>query len=90
MQGKKESDVISYKNLNLEKNPEELPVLFDKKENCCGCTACFCACPVHAISMEIDEEGFLYPCVDAAVCIKCYKCMRVCLFKKDQRNAGYY
>lgn len=34
------------------------------KSKCCGCTACYNACPKSAISMQEDNEGFLYPTVD--------------------------
>lgn len=34
-----------------------------------------------AISMLPDEEGFLYPVVDSAKCIRCYMCMKVCPYK---------
>lgn len=37
------------------------PVLYEKKEECCGCTACYAICPKEAISMIEDEEGFEYP-----------------------------
>lgn len=46
--------------------------------NCCGCTACASICPVNAIEMRPDEEGFLYPQVNAQRCISCGKCERVC------------
>ncbi|MDM8125547.1 NADH-quinone oxidoreductase subunit I [Mediterraneibacter glycyrrhizinilyticus] len=72
--------------IDCEKN---LPVLYEKRESCCGCTACFAICPVQAISMLPDEEGFLYPVVDAEKCIRCYKCISVCAFKKDQKEKGY-
>lgn len=49
----------------------------DKME-CCGCSACANVCPVTAIKMEPDEEGFLYPNVDTDTCINCGKCNRVC------------
>lgn len=49
-----------------------------KKEDCCGCTACANACPVNAISMKTDEEGFLYPDVNTQICIGCNKCESVC------------
>ncbi|MCD7856410.1 MAG: 4Fe-4S binding protein [Clostridiales bacterium] len=39
--------------------------------------------------MEEDEEGFLYPIVDAEKCIRCYKCLSVCAFKEAQREKGY-
>lgn len=60
----------------------ELPELYRDRSECCGCTACEFACPRRAIAMEPDEEGFLYPVVDAALCIRCGKCERVCTFKE--------
>lgn len=38
----------------------EIPVLYKRKEECCGCTACYAICPKEAISMIEDEEGFEY------------------------------
>ena len=35
-----------------------------------------------AISMLPDEEGFLYPVVDAEECIRCYSCLKVCPYKE--------
>ena len=49
-----------------------------KKEDCCGCGACYAVCPQGCISMEKDEEGFLYPHVDETVCIDCGMCETVC------------
>ena len=48
------------------------------KEMCCGCTACASICGKDAISMEIDNEGFLYPKVDLNKCIDCHLCEKVC------------
>lgn len=80
-----------YLNIDMEKNKErDLPILYEKKENCCGCTACYAVCPLNAIKMMPDEEGFLYPAVDVAVCIKCYKCLSVCAFKKHQKEKKLY
>lgn len=73
----------------LANNERELPKFYESKENCCGCTACFATCPVQAIVMKIDEEGFLYPIADSNKCIKCYKCISVCSFKKEQMKKGY-
>lgn len=47
-------------------------------KNCCGCTACYAACPQKAITMEPDFEGFLYPAVNAEMCCECGLCERVC------------
>ena len=49
----------------------------DKKE-CCGCHACSNACPKQCITMQTDEEGFLYPVVDKETCIDCGLCEKVC------------
>lgn len=68
---------------------KDLPEIYKKRENCCGCTACFAVCPVQAIRMLPDEEGFLYPVVDAKVCVRCYKCLSVCAFKEAQKEKGY-
>jgi coenzyme F420-reducing hydrogenase beta subunit len=52
--------------------------IFDKKENCCGCSACLNICPRSAISMEADIEGFLYPKIDKEKCIDCHLCLQIC------------
>lgn len=50
----------------------------EKKTDCCGCNACGDVCPSGAIRFLPDEEGFLYPHVDAAKCIQCGLCEKVC------------
>lgn len=54
--------------------------LCENKEKCCGCTACMNICPNNAIEMEADEEGFLYPKINASSCIECGACVKVCPF----------
>lgn len=48
------------------------------KHNCCGCSACSSICPKHCITMQADNEGFLYPKVNEADCIDCKLCEKVC------------
>ena len=36
---------------------------------CCGCGACKSICPKQCISMNPNEEGFLFPVVDHINCI---------------------
>ena len=59
----------------------DLPELYRDRSECCGCTACDAVCPRDAITMEPDEEGFAYPVVDAALCIRCMRCEGACVFK---------
>lgn len=65
-------------------------VLYKNKANCCGCSACYAVCPVSAIAMKPDNEGFLYPEIDSKKCLKCGKCLTVCAFKKDQTAKGFF
>lgn len=60
----------------------------DKKQDCCGCTACVSACPVKCISMQPDEEGFFYPNFDTEKCIDCNKCDKVCPIKNKLNNTS--
>lgn len=55
--------------------------VFDRKEDCCGCTACKHICPTHAIEMVSDQEGFLYPEINQKLCIDCGLCKQVCAFQ---------
>jgi formate hydrogenlyase subunit 6/NADH:ubiquinone oxidoreductase subunit I len=60
---------------------KEIPILYNTKAECCGCSACFSICPKSAIEMFVDEEGFEYPKVNPEVCIRCYRCINVCPVK---------
>ena len=53
-------------------------------DNCCGCSACYAACPVSAISMQPDGMGFLYPVIDPALCVECGMCEKVCSFSRSE------
>lgn len=48
--------------------------------DCCGCTACASICAHDAITMNPDALGFLYPKVDATLCVECGLCEKVCQF----------
>ncbi|WP_347489277.1 Coenzyme F420 hydrogenase/dehydrogenase, beta subunit C-terminal domain [Desulfoscipio sp. XC116] len=56
------------------------------KSLCHGCTACKAVCPVNAINMIPDQEGFLYPVINESECIMCGRCESVCqINKKNDR-----
>lgn len=55
--------------------------LYGEKSKCCGCWGCYNICPKSAITMEQDNEGFLYPSIDENVCIDCKMCLKVCPIK---------
>lgn len=61
----------------------ELPILYKRKEECCGCTACYAVCPKGTIFMIVDEEGFEYPRIDEKKCIRCFRCIKVCPIKVE-------
>lgn len=48
------------------------------KNQCTGCEACAQICPMNAISMQEDNEGFLYPETNEALCVHCDLCRKVC------------
>ena len=58
-------------------------LLFNIKEDCCGCGACYNICPKDAISMIKDEDGFIYPNIDYGNCIHCELCKKVCSYQND-------
>lgn len=56
--------------------------------DCCGCAACFAACPKGAIAMVPNHEGFKHPQVDCGKCVGCHLCEKACpvLNQDDQRE----
>lgn len=63
------------------------------KADCTACQACFNICPVQAITMKTDSEGFLYPYINNDKCIQCKQCQRACPSlnepKKQDCQASY-
>lgn len=53
-------------------------IQIEDPRKCSGCSACYNACPVDAIEMQPDGEGFLYPVIDNQKCIKCKQCELAC------------
>ena len=47
-------------------------------QNCTGCAACKQICTHEAISMQLDEEGFLRPLINQDRCVECRICIKIC------------
>lgn len=47
-------------------------------QNCTGCAACTQVCKHGAISMQLDEEGFLRPLISQDLCVECGICVKTC------------
>lgn len=56
------------------------------KEDCCGCGACYSICPKQCITMQYDNEGFSYPCIDTNKCINCGLCEKTCPIKNKAKS----
>ncbi len=80
--------------LQKEKKPVKTVEQSVSGKECCGCGACFNACPADAIQMEYDEDGVLYPVINAEKCINCGKCMKVCPalhpYEKNEKKPECY
>lgn len=57
-------------------------VPLDDPNNCTGCGACMNMCPVEAIQMLPNKDGFLEPVVDNIKCVRCGKCLANCPLRK--------
>ena len=59
--------------------PDTISLIAANKEDyCVGCSSCSHSCPVGAISMFFNEEGFKIPVIDETKCVHCGKCRTVC------------
>lgn len=46
--------------------------------NCTGCMVCADICPKHCITSKVHKDGHIYPEIDAASCVNCGLCYKVC------------
>jgi len=55
--------------------------LYLGKKDCCACGTCMNICPRHAITMQPDEDGFLFPVIQNDLCVECGLCKKACAFQ---------
>ena len=57
------------------------------KDSCYGCGVCVKKCPFGAISLEENEEGFLYPKISEELCKNCGRCANECISaRRDKKD----
>lgn len=71
---------------SIGKSKKYVENVYERKEKCCGCGLCEIICPVNAISMCLDEEGYKYPVINHEKCIKCGKCKETCVYNNPVLN----
>ncbi len=59
-------------------------------QHCCGCGECYAICPVRAIDMQLNAQGFYYPVVDSVKCLECSKCTTHCSFNNGTAKSDAY
>lgn len=60
--------------------------IFTDKKKCFGCGSCAAVCTAQAITMQRDEEGFLYPVVQEDCCMDCGMCQDICPAKRPMKQ----
>lgn len=63
-------------------------VYVDKK-SCCGCGICLAVCSKHAITMQEDEMGYVYPVINQELCVNCGLCSKICVFNKNREENSF-
>ena len=64
------------------------PIPCGTYDDCVGCSACSAICPRNCISMQPNNEGFLFPVVDSSSCAACGLCRKICPVVKAKESGA--
>ena len=67
----------------MRQSHKSAPSIGQVSKQCCGCLACVASCRVGAIQVTRDNLGFMRPEMDAALCVSCGACDKVCPVLND-------
>ena len=71
--------LISQLGFDVKTMEENTVYKIKDEDRCSGCGACSQICPKGAIAMGTDENGFLYPEINAGKCVLCGLCLKKCI-----------
>ncbi len=71
-------ETVKEESREKEAKAVAVTVVLVDKNICTGCGACYNICPVNAIRMESDSEGFLCPVIKDDICTSCGLCYNKC------------
>lgn len=57
---------------------------------CYGCQACAQICSHGAITMQANDEGFLFPHIDVNRCVDCGLCQRTCITQEETLSGLFH
>ncbi len=58
-------------------------------KGCFGCGACKNICPIDAIDMGYDNDGYLIPVANNEICVECGKCKKICPILNEIRSRHF-
>lgn len=70
--------MLIYLNKVIKNVGGKMNICDEAGKKCVGCQACVASCPKGCITIESNEEGFLYPKVDEELCVQCGICKKAC------------
>lgn len=77
-------------NLLIEKLEKQDELKICTKDKCLGCGICMIKCPKNAITMQENEDGFIYPNIDLKKCIHCDICRENCPINSKKRKENKF